>query len=470
MLRAPLAALSLALILSGCARMSPGLGFDDAATDIQSRTGAQARWDRAGPEDQEARDAVQQLLAAELTADAAVQVALLNNPELQATYEELDIAQADLVRAGLLRNPIFTGELRFDTAGGGTGIALDITQDFLSLLTIPLRRSRADAAFQAAKARVTRAAVDTAFDTRAAFYRYQAAEEAKALRETLEQSAAASAELARRLHQAGNTRELDLLTQQAQHEQARLDTELAAAQVAHAREQLNVLMGLPGPQANWSAPPRLPHPPPGDEPHAALEQLALDQSLELAEARAQINQAAAAARLARPLAWLEGSELGVGAERETEGGWEVGPSLSIPIPIFDSGGASSGEAAARLRQAVQRYHATAIRTRAAARLASENLRSARARVEQHQRSLLPLHDRIVKQSLLQYNAMQISPFQLLQAQQGQVSAAASSVEALRDYWTAHADLQRIIAGAAAPMTVSAPAARNTAAPRTTGEH
>ena len=470
MLRAPLAALSLALLVSGCARMTPGLGFDAAAADIQSRTGAQARWDRARPEDHQAREAVQQLLAAELTADAAVQVALLNNPELQATYEELDIAQADLVRAGLLRNPIFTGELRFDTAGGGTGIALDITQDFLSLLTIPLRRSRADAAFEAAKARITRAAVDTAFDTRAAFYRYQAAANTHALRQSVEQAAALSAELAGRLHQAGNTRELDLLNQQAQHEQARLDTELAAAQVALAREQLNILMGLSGPQTTWSAPPTLPPPPPSDEPHAALEQLALDHSLELAEARALINQAAASARLARPLAWLDGSELGAGAERETEGGWEVGPSLSIPIPIFDLGGASAGEAAARLRQAVQRYHATAIRTRAAARLASENLRSARARVEQHQQSLLPLHDRIVSQSLLQYNAMQISPFQLLQAKQGQVNAAVSSVESLRDYWTAHADLQRVIAGAPAPLTASATAARTSAAPRTTGDH
>ena len=470
MIRAPLTALLLTVLTAGCARMSPGLGFEETATDIHARTGARAHWDRAGPEDAQVREAVQRLLSAELTADAAVQVALLNNPELQATYEELDIAQADLVRAGLLRNPIFSGELRFDTAGGGTGIAMDVTQDFLSLLTIPLRRSRADAAFQASKARVTRAAVDTAFDTRAAFYRYQAAQSTHALRQSVEQAAGLSAELAARLHQAGNTKELELLNQQAQHEQARLDTALAAARAAHAREQLNVLMSLTGPQTHWSAPPGLPPPPAADDPHDALEQHAVDHSLELAEARALVNQAAAAARLARPLAWLDDSEVGAVAERESEGGWEVGPALSIPIPIFDLGGASTGEAAARLRQAVQRYDAVAIRTRAAARLATQNLRLARARVEQHQQSLLPLHDRIVGQSLLQYNAMQISPFQLLQAKQAQVNAAVSSVEALRDYWTARADLQRVIAGAPAPLAAQAADSRAPAGPRTTGDH
>ena len=86
----------------------------------------------------EAAEAVRSLLARELTADSAVQVALLNNRDLQATYEDLSVAQSDLVAAGLLRNPVFDAEVRFGEAGGGTGVALGVAQDFLDVLFIPL--------------------------------------------------------------------------------------------------------------------------------------------------------------------------------------------------------------------------------------------------------------------------------------------------------------------------------------------
>ena len=56
---------------------------------------------------------LQALLEGELTTNAAVQIALLNNAALQATFEELGIAQAELVQAGLLKNPVFAGHVRF---------------------------------------------------------------------------------------------------------------------------------------------------------------------------------------------------------------------------------------------------------------------------------------------------------------------------------------------------------------------
>jgi len=451
--------------LVGCARMTPGLGFDEVSRGIESRTEARVAWDRGTGEDQQARAAVSELLGKELTADSAVQVALLNNRELQAIYEDLDIAQADLVRAGLLQNPVFSGTLRFDTEGGGTGMDLDVSQEFLSLLTMSLRKSRAGAAFEAAKVRVTRAAVDTAFETRAAFYEWQAAEEVKGLRGTIEQATAASAELAQRLFDAGNTRELDLLSERALHEQAKLDLETAAANAVQARERLNALMGVWGADLGWTAASRLPQPPASDSDLEGLERRAVAESLELAEARALVEQAAVGARLARPLAWLNESEVGVAAEREIEGHWSVGPSFSVPIPIFDFGGAAAGEGGARLRQAVQRYYAAAVRLRASARAAEAALQSARARVLQHQTVILPLHERIVNHAQLQFNAMQVSGFQLLQAKRDQINAAAASIEALRDYWTARAGVQRAIAGS--PTTLSS-ASSSTSGRTTTG--
>ena len=41
-----------------------------------------------------------------LTVDRAVQAALLNNPQVRAELTRLDAAQAELIQAGLLRNPM----------------------------------------------------------------------------------------------------------------------------------------------------------------------------------------------------------------------------------------------------------------------------------------------------------------------------------------------------------------------------
>src|SRR5690606_37239486 len=123
-------------------------------------------------EDRAAMEAVRELLQGELDADAAVQVALLNNPELQATYEELGVAQAELVQAGLLANPIFEAEVKFhDGTAAFEGGAI---ADFLHIFQVPLRRRIAEDALEAAKLRVTGAVVDLAGEVREAFYTQQA--------------------------------------------------------------------------------------------------------------------------------------------------------------------------------------------------------------------------------------------------------------------------------------------------------
>src|ERR1043165_9314090 len=96
------ALLLLAASLAGCTSMQPGLGFDDVRGGVADRAGMKVHWNNGSKEDAEAAAAVTDLVQHNLTADAAVQVSLLNNHEIQAIYEELNLAQADLVQAGLL--------------------------------------------------------------------------------------------------------------------------------------------------------------------------------------------------------------------------------------------------------------------------------------------------------------------------------------------------------------------------------
>src|SRR6266511_3320301 len=100
-------------VLAGCTHVDPNPAFRELANTVHLRTGKRVQWNRGSIEDAQAQAAVSFLLSRPLTAESAVQIALLNNHTLQATYEELGIAQADLVEAGLLRNPIFTFERRF---------------------------------------------------------------------------------------------------------------------------------------------------------------------------------------------------------------------------------------------------------------------------------------------------------------------------------------------------------------------
>jgi len=441
--------------LPGCTGMTPRLGFDDVAQEVDARAGVRTRWNDGSPGDAAAEEAVGMLLAGELTADGAVQVALLNNRGLQGVYEELDIAQADVVQAGLLRNPVFGAEFRFASGGGGTGVNLDVAQDFISLLSMGARRGRAGAAFEAAKVRVTRAVLDAAFETRTAFYDHQAAEQASELRATVAEATGVSLELARRLRAAGNTTDLELFNERAMHEQAKVDLAAAETGVARTRERMNALMGLWGARTTWRAAGRLPAVPaealPEGVDERGLETRAIGASLDLALLGREAEIAARSAGIARPFAWLDGAEVGAAAEREIEGGWSAGPAFALPIPLFDQGQAVVGAAEARYRQAAARAHARAVEIRARARAAGAEVESAHARARYYGAIILPLRERIVEETQLQYNAMQVSAFQLLQARRDQVEAGAAYVEAVRGYWVARAVLDSILQGGTRPF-------------------
>ncbi|HEY0523136.1 MAG TPA: hypothetical protein VGD08_07095, partial [Stellaceae bacterium] len=91
------------LLLDACVSVNPDAAFSDVQTTVSARLGGkEVKWNRDTEEDKAAQDAVARLLESPLTADSAVQIALLNNRRLQAEYEDLGVAQADLIQAGLL--------------------------------------------------------------------------------------------------------------------------------------------------------------------------------------------------------------------------------------------------------------------------------------------------------------------------------------------------------------------------------
>src|SRR2546428_9169467 len=109
-----------ASIAAGCASTSPRPSFEQVSKLVEDRGGKPLHWDEGTPADGQVKAHVRDLLRGTLTSEGAVEVALLRNQGLVATYEELGVAQADLVQAGLLRNPTLGARVRFPNAAGFT--------------------------------------------------------------------------------------------------------------------------------------------------------------------------------------------------------------------------------------------------------------------------------------------------------------------------------------------------------------
>ena len=149
--------------------------------------------------------------------------------------------------------------------------------------------------------------------------------------------------------------------------------------------------------------------------------------------------------VSRAVALLPEAALGGGGER-AEGEWAVGPVFEFPIPLFDQGQARIGRAAAELRRAQQEYYALGVRLRSTARAVQERVQGAYDRALYYRDILLPLRERIVHETQLHYNAMQLGVFELLRAREQQIQAAVAYVDTLLDYWLARTDLEQLLSG------------------------
>lgn len=433
-------------VLGGCASVDISAGFPEVGAAVEERYAAKLAWNR-GPElDREAAEKLRSLLQRKLTADDAVQVALLSNRDLQAIYSDLGVAQADLVQAGLFRNPVLDAAVAFHLGPVRPDLQLGVVFSVLDALYVPLRKRVAAAQFEEAKLRVTGAVLDAILEVRIAFYVHQANKQMRELRQTIVQALAASFEVSRRLHDAGNITDLDLARDRAAMEASRVELRSAEVAARQSRERLNSLMGLSGSETEWEIDQRLPDIPAEPVQVKDIERTAVARSIDLSHARQRIMIAGQQLGYDRATALIPAMELGVGAEKEADEPWGVGPSVAIPIPLFDQGQARVARAATELRRAQQEYYALAVRIRAIARAVQERLRGAQDRALYYRDILLPLQERIVNEAQLQYNAMQIGIFQLLRDRERQIEAGVSYVETLRDYWLARAELEQISSG------------------------
>ncbi|HML93008.1 TolC family protein [Methyloceanibacter sp.] len=427
--------LTLALLpLAGCQTLSPEGSFYEVADTVEGRLGQQISWDGGQYADPYVRSTIENLLAQPVTAETAVQIALLNNRDLQAVYADLGIAQANLVQAGLWKNPIIDGAVTFPTAGSGpTDYTFNIALQVIDILYIPLRRRVAESELAEAELNVTGQVMEVAGETYMAFVEYLGQRQLVGVFTQAVQSAKASVESAKALRQAGNITDYEYESEIAQ--QVEVSVRLAQAQTAasQARERVNRLMGVTGPQTQWRSADRLPSLPGRELPTGDTESRVIQASIDLAAARQEIITLGQRYRVVKATSLVPQLDAGGEIERE-ESESEAGPSFAAEIPLFDWGRARKASARMEILAAQDEFSALAVRIRSFARAQRATLLSARQTALYYANTVVPQTTRLLDAAERQYNAMQIGVFQLLQAKERQIKAGEDYVRALTTYW------------------------------------
>jgi outer membrane protein TolC len=433
---------ALAALLAGCASLDP----DASLQRVQQTVGAQyeLRWQRSDADRAAAAARVSELLTQPLSADAAVRVALLANRELQAELDALGIADAERVSASRLPNPGFSFG-RF-TRGGEVELERGLHFDLARLLALPLVRRVEGQRIAQAELDGAGRVLALANAARKAQVQAVAAAQAVTYRRQVMQAAEASAELARRMAQVGNFNALQRAREQRFYAEAALELARAEAAAFAARERLTRALGLWGEQTAYTLPDRLPALPAQPDERPDIERQAIAQRLDVRAARNAAEQAASNVGLARATRFVNVFEFGLAHNSETgqptQRGWEIG----FELPLFDGGDARHARAEGLYRQAANRAAHTAITARSEVREAYAAYRSAFDIAAHHRDELVPLAQRIGDENLLRYNGMLIGVFELLADARTQVSAVAASIDALRDFWLARAELDAALVG------------------------
>jgi cobalt-zinc-cadmium efflux system outer membrane protein len=454
------AALPLAFV--GCTSTNPKPAFDDVGRHVAARTGQEVRWMRDDAERDVIEKAVAALLQTNLTAQSCVGIALLNNRTLQAEFESIGISQAELAQASRLKNPEFSGSWRLPTHSPTVlNAEYGLAQDFLDLLILPTRKKIAARNLEGTKLRAAHEVLRLNEEVQVAFYTLQAHQQFAQRLAVIVEVNEAAADIAKRQHDAGNINDLELHNQQAVYAQTRLDLARTEAQVRSDRERLNRLLGLWGKQTAWQIADTLPSLPDKELSLENVEAIAVSRRLDLAAARGDVLAVSSALQLKKNFRFVPAATVGVDAEHDLDHSWVAGPNLTLEIPLFDQGQGQIAKLASEYRRAQRHFEALAVNIRSEVRETRDALIAARDAAEYHARVLLPQRQRILRETLLHYNAMQKSNLELLAAKEREQLGAREAIEALRDYWIARAQLESAVGGS---LTREVPPMNSTAPP------
>ena len=383
-------------VLSGCAPLPPKPGFDGVQSLVGARLSQEISWRQSQDERNVHNALVRDRLQAPLTLDTTLGIALINNPRLHASYEQLGMTYGELVQAGLPANPSLT--LSLHSSAVGIARSVGIVQDILSLLTLKPRSRLAATRFEETKLTAAQQVLQLATDTKKAYFTAFIDRAALDLAKDTVESAAVTADLAERQYQAGNIGPRELALRQEFHARAMLEASRHELALAESREHLSRLMGLNSDQRNWQFS-NIALEPGAELPSLnSLESKALKERYDLAAAKKRVDRLADALGVAQQFRYLSLVGLGLDFSRETDGEKLRGPSLELGLPLWDRGQGSRVRMQAELRESERNLEALALDVIGDVRGAYTKMENARTSIKHFSATLLPLHQRIVAET------------------------------------------------------------------------
>jgi outer membrane protein TolC len=456
LLRRSALAVALASLLGGCASLSPRPDVAQVNRLLEERGAPVVGGMTADAPPIDVRDR----LASPIDRDRAVAIALLRSPRMREAYARLGLARAEVIEAVEIANPGVSIARMNLSPGAGYNQTIGVSLPFVDALLLPVRARWARQQYERHGIEVAQAVIGLTVEVEAAWYRAVAAQQVADMRSAVAEGADATAELAQRFFDAGNISELQLKREQAVATQFRIDAAQARADALRERLAFGNLLGLSAADGEWSLADRLPMPVTAEDDAEALVRLAESSNLELQAARLQESQLRSALRTTRATRWFGGVEAGAEREKEADGAYLTGPTLSLELPLFNQGQGKLARAEALVAEAQARVQLAELNVTNAVRTGSRALNEHRQIVALHRDALIPQRERIVERSQQEQNFMLIGVFELVQAKVEEYDAYQSYLEAVRDYWLARVELMQAVGqrlpsdGAASPPTPS----------------
>lgn len=450
----------LALTLGGCASFTADGGLSTAQSVASTELGKSVAKITTDAEALTASGRITQLMRRPLTADAAVQIALLKNRGLQASFNDLGVSEANFVQATLPPVPRFT----FDrlTGPGELDVTYQLVASLFDLATLPARRTIAELRFRAAQYRAAEDVLRLAAEARRQYYRTIAANQTSGFLEQASASAESASVLAKQLGETGALNKLEQAREHAFYSE--LGAQLAKARVQQKveREALIRLLGLWGQDTDFRLPGSLPALPKRLESSALLEARALRKRVDIQVARVDLDALVGQYNLGVATRFVSAFDVGFvsNPERTSTAGTSPngtptvvtdkiernGFSLDVAIPIYDFGETAIRGAREAYFGAANRLAERAVNARSEVREAYLRYRGNYDITRHYQGTVLPLNKTIQDQALLQYSGMLVDVTQLIIDARSRILSNIQAIEAQRDFWIAATDLKAAIVG------------------------
>lgn len=426
----------LVLLLASCGTRSSNSSFLTVQDTVQSRIGSQITW-RSEAYAIKAR-LLEEIQRDGLSRERAVQLALINNPNLFAFYETLEIGYADLLEAGLLLNPIFAAKYRIpDNSRFVLNIIYDAAISFIDFFLVPLRKQAAEAEIRVIEAEIMQKVLDLARDVELDWLEVKALElqiEQETERAEIKQLAA---DLAALQLKAGNRGFIYVKAHIIEAETAWMQLENMKAHLASAREKLSRSLGLLQEETSWHTTGEMQVLELPDVNQ--LEVFTTERRFDIEAIRREIQSLAKQAKLKE---WWTYSNLfvGVSSERHPDRLTTTGPSFALSVPIFNHGQGQRKRIRAKISEAQQRLLATVVKATSEVREFYQVAALYKSQLEVLEKVILPDFQQQLTSAEAHYNVMTLGVYQLMDFKEREMQAKIQHLQATKDYLQARTKL------------------------------